>query len=138
MAESRLFSRPGAGALVKETGSMTDTTKDNVVEIGKKSKKKDGSGTTPPGGDGGDGETPKNAYYSVTPVVPVVEADELIRLKYMTESGYLDILGIINQIQSHNKRRMRATMERVVAINILSTVIGIAITAVIMGKIKLF
>ena len=71
-------------------------------------------------------------------MVPVVEADELIRLKYMTESGYLDILGIINQIQSHNKRRMRATMERVVAINILSTVVGIAITAVIMGKIKLF
>lgn len=117
---------------------MTDTPKDkdNVVDFSKKSKKKEGG--VPPGGEGGDGETPKNAYYSVTPVVPVVEADELIRLKYMTESGYLDILGIINQIQSHNKRRMRATMERVVAINILSTVVGIAITAVIMGKIKIF
>lgn len=115
---------------------MTDTPKDkdNVVEIGKRSKK----GGTPPGGEGGDGEPPKNAFYSVTPVVPVAEAEDLIRLKYMTESGYLDILGIINQLQAHNKRRMRTTLERVVAINILSTVVGSVIVAVIMGKIQLF
>ena len=110
---------------------MTDTPKDNVVDFSKKSKKKEG-------GEGGDGETPKNAFYSVTPVVPVAEAEDLIRLKYMTESGYLDILGIINQIQSHNKRRMRTTLERVVAINVLSTIIGSVIVAIIMGKIKIF
>jgi hypothetical protein len=117
---------------------VTDTPKDkdNVVEIGKKSKKKDSG--VPPGGEGGDGEPPKNAFYSVTPVVPVAEAEDLIRLKYMTESGYLDILGIINQIQAHNKRRMRTTLERVVAINVLSTVVGSVIVAVIMGKIQLF
>lgn len=112
---------------------MTDTPKDkdNVVDFSKKSKKKEG-------GEGGDGEAPKNAFYSVTPVVPVAEAEDLIRLKYMTESGYLDILGIINQIQSHNKRRMRTTLERVVAINVLSTIIGSVIVAIIMGKIKIF
>lgn len=103
---------------------MTDIPRDNIVDLSKaKKSSKGGSGE-----DGGGGST-KNSYYAVTPVVQVDEADRLIRLKYMTESGYMDILGILNQVMVHNKKRQNvainvATLAIILSIGTLITVIG--------------
>lgn len=87
---------------------MTDTPKDkdNIVDFSKAKKGKDSSGS----GTGDEGST-KNLYYAVQPVIMVEEGERLIRLKYMTESGYLDILGVLNQIQLHNKKRHRMAIN---------------------------
>jgi hypothetical protein len=80
-----------------------DNDKDNIIDF-TKAKKKDGGP--------GDSDEPnkKHMYYAVQPVIMVDEADRLVRLKYMTESGYLDLLGILNQIQIHNKKMYRNAM----------------------------
>ena len=102
MAANKLSSRQGAGELGKGTGkTMTDIPKDNVFDFSKAKAKGKG------GGDGTDGGGEKALYYAVQPVVMVEEGDRLIRLRYMTENGYLDILGIMNQIQVHNRTKLR-------------------------------
>lgn len=80
---------------------MSDIPKDNVFDFSKAKAKGKG------GGDGTDGNEQKALYYAVQPVIMVEEGDRLIRLRYMTENGYLDILGIMNQIQIHNRTKFR-------------------------------
>lgn len=123
---NRRSSRQDAGELGKDTGDrMNDIPKDNVVDL---SKAKKGSKSGGGGGDDTGGST-KNTYYAVTPVIQVEEADRLIRLRYMTESGYLDILGVLNQIQVHNKRRYTlainvATLSVILSLGLLVMVVG--------------
>jgi len=108
---------------------------DNVIDLNsKKGEKKFGGG----GGDGGDSTEGKGVYYAVTPVVPIEEGDRLIKMKYMTESGYLDLLGILNHMQLHNKKKAESIIVKVLVTNIVFTGIGAAVTAIIVGKIQLF
>ena len=84
---------------------MTDEPKDpkdNVVDFSRAKSSNSKKDSTEGGGTEGD-----NLNYAVQPVIMVEEGERLIRLKYMTESGYLDILGVLNQIQLHNKARFR-------------------------------
>ena len=101
---------------------MGDTPKDNVVDFKAKAKGRGGDGTDGPGED-------RALYYAVTPVIPVDEGDKLIRLKYMTENGYLDILGILNQIQIHNKKHNALVMN----LAILSMVMSLGMALLVIG-----
>jgi len=101
---------------------MTDDTKDNVVDF-KSRKSKDGGSDNSDGG-GSD----RRLYYAVQPVISVEEGERLIRLKYMTESGYLDILGIMNQVQVHNRAKFY-TQGLVGSLAILLSIISIGMSA---------
>lgn len=103
-------------------GKDNDT--DNIIDF-KKAKKKDSSG------DGDDGSREKYMYYAVQPVVLVEESERLIRLKYMTESGYLDLLGLLNQIQTHNSKKIRTAMITA------SVSVGVAVMAIILAAVSL-
>jgi hypothetical protein len=126
LAVIKLYSRLAVGAQGKATGdTMTDgkdNDTDNIIDF-KKAKKKDSSG----GGD--DGSREKYMYYAVQPVVLVEESERLIRLKYMTESGYLDLLGLLNQIQTHNSKKIRTAMITA------SVGVGAAVLAIILAAV---
>jgi len=97
---------------------------DNVIDLNsKKSEKKSGGS----GGDGGGSTEGKGVYYAVTPVVPVEEGDRLIKMKYMTESGYLDLLGVLNQMQMHNKKRNKLAISIATISSISSIVMSIIV-----------
>lgn len=131
MAANRRFSRQDAGEQEREIGNnMSDTPKDNVFDLSKAKKASKGN----KGGSDGDGTNadPKNLYYAVQPVIAIDEGERLIRLKYMTESGYFDILGIMNQMQIHNKKRyVLAQSLSILAIIISVTAIGLVIFSLV-------
>ncbi len=97
--------------------------KNNVVDFSKASKGK-GSG----GGSDGSGSG-RNLYYAVQAVVALEEGERLIRLKYMTETGYLDILGIMNQVQLHNKRRFQI-VGAIAAVGVVLSLTGVLLTVI--------
>ena len=69
---------------------------------------------------GEDSETAKYMYYQVTPVVPVKEGERLMKLHYLTESGYLDILGLLNKLQEHNLKKIKQTLVYAILVAVSS------------------
>jgi hypothetical protein len=98
--------------------------KNNVVDFSKASKGK-GSGS----GSDGSSSSGRNLYYAVQAVVALEEGERLIRLKYMTETGYLDILGIMNQVQLHNKRRFQI-VGAIAAVGVVLSLTGVLLTVI--------
>lgn len=96
-----------------------DNDNDNVIDMqSKKDKKKEQASQEEP--------EKKNMYYEVSVLVGVNEAERLIKMKYMTTTGYLDLLGILNEIQSNNLKRMNRVLWTSL---VLSATITVAIMA---------
>jgi hypothetical protein len=66
-------------------------------------------------------ESSKNMYYQVTSVIPIKEAERLMKLHYLTESGYLDILGLLNRLQEHNLKRIKQAKLLAISVPLIST-----------------
>lgn len=109
---------------------MTDTPKDkdNVVDFQNRKSSSKGKG----GGDGTDGGPDRKLmYYEVSPVIHIDEAEKLMTHKYLTQSGYLDILGLLNQIQEYNMKKVR----KVLTTSILAAIATAALTTVLLSRI---
>jgi hypothetical protein len=96
-----------------------DNDNDNVIDMrSKKEKKKEQASQEEP--------STKNMYYEVSPLVGVKEAERLIKMKYMTDTGYLDLLGLLNEIQANNLKKMNRVLWTSM---LLSATITVAILA---------
>lgn len=88
---------------------------DNVIDMqSKKDKKKEQASQEEP--------STKNMYYEVSPLVGVREAERLIKMKYMTDTGYLDLLGLLNEIQLNTVKRMNRVLWTSILLSATTTV----------------
>lgn len=92
-----------------------DNDNDNVIDMrSKKEKKKEQAAQEEP--------EKKNMYYEVSTLIGIEEAERLIRLKYMTNTGYLDLLGLLNQIQANNLKKMNKILWTSMLLSAATTV----------------
>lgn len=111
----------GKRALVTRRVDMDDG---NIIDFKKKKDSKESAAA-------GEGPEEKHIFYQVDVLIGKREAERLIALKYMTESGYLDLMGLLNQIQEHNLRKISKVLWTSVGISVaITTLVAVIILGI--------